>query len=72
VVGVFGPARMPADVTAKLRTGIGKIAKSDAFRDSLAAIGVQTNTEGVPLAEFQKSEVERWQKAVRDSGATAD
>jgi len=69
---VFGPARMPPDVTAKLRTEIGKIVKSDAFRDSLAAIGVQTNTEGVPLAEFQKSEVERWQKAVRDSGATAD
>jgi len=26
----------------------------------------------VALAEFQKSEVERWQKAVRDSGATAE
>jgi hypothetical protein len=29
-------------------------------------------TDGVALPEFQKREVERWQKAVRDSGAKAD
>jgi tripartite-type tricarboxylate transporter receptor subunit TctC len=69
---VFGPANLPADVTVKLRAEIEKVAKSDAFRDQLAAIGVQTNTEGVALAEFQRQEVERWQKAVRDSGAKAD
>lgn len=69
---VFGPANLPPDVVTKLRTEIDKIAKSDAFRDSLAGIGVQSNTEGVPLPEFQRQEVERWQKAVRDSGAKAD
>ncbi len=69
---VFGPTGLPADVTARLRTEIERIAKSDAFRDSLAAIGVQSNTDGVPLGEFQKQEIERWQKAVRDSGAKAD
>ena len=69
---VFAPANLPADVTARLRTEIEKIARSDAFRDQLGAIGVQTNTDGVALAEFQRQEVERWQKAVRDSGAKAD
>ena len=69
---VFGPANMPADVTAALRAEIEKVAKSDAFRDQLGAIGVQTNTEGVALAEFQRQEVARWQKAVRDSGAKAE
>jgi tripartite-type tricarboxylate transporter receptor subunit TctC len=69
---VFGPASMPADVTARLRSEIDRIAKSEAFRDSLGAIGVQTNTEGTALGEFQRQEVERWQKAVRDSGAKAD
>ncbi|MEO7744213.1 MAG: tripartite tricarboxylate transporter substrate binding protein [Usitatibacter sp.] len=69
---VFGPANMPADVVARLRTEIEKISRSDAFRDPLARIGVQTNTEVASLADFQKSEVERWQKAVRDSGAKAD
>ena len=69
---VFGPANMPAEATARLSREIAKIVKSDAFREPLANIGVQPNAEGVPLAEFQRQEVERWQKAVRDSGATAD
>ena len=69
---VFGPANMPADVAARLRAEIEKVAKSDAFRDQLGAIGVQTNTEGVALADFQRQEVARWQKAVRDSGAKAE
>ena len=69
---VFGPANLPADVAARLRDEIEKISKSPAFRDGLAAIGVQSNTDGVALADFQKREVERWQKAVRDSGAKAD
>ncbi|HEX4332823.1 MAG TPA: tripartite tricarboxylate transporter substrate binding protein [Usitatibacter sp.] len=69
---VFGPANLPPEVTARLRGEIGKIAKSPAFRDLLGAIGVQTNTEGVSLPEFQREEVARWQKAVRDSGAKAD
>ena len=69
---VFGPANLPADVATRLRDEIEKISKSSAFRDGLAAIGVQSNTDGVALPEFQKREVERWQKAVRDSGAKAD
>ena len=69
---VFGPANMPANVAARLRSEIDKIAKSGEFRDGLAAIGVQSNTEGVALADFQRQEVDRWQKAVRDSGAKAD
>ena len=67
---VFGPANMPADVTAKLKAAIEQIARSPEFRDPLANIGVQANTEVANLAEFQKQEVARWQKAVRDSGAT--
>ena len=69
---VFAPANLPADVAARLKGEIERIARSEAFRDQLGAIGVATNTEGVPLAEFQHQEVERWQKAVRDSGAKAD
>ena len=69
---VFGPANMPADVTARLRSEIEKITRSDAFRDGLASIGVQANADVSSLGDFQKQEVERWQKAVRDSGATND
>ena len=69
---VFGPAHMPADVTAKLKAAIEQVTKSPQFRDPLANIGVQANTEITDLADFQKQEVARWQKAVRDSGATND
>lgn len=69
---IFGPANLPADVTARLRTAIDRILKSPQFHDELAAIGVQTNTEGVPLPQFQRKEVARWQKAVRESGARVD
>ena len=50
-------------------SGSAQITRSAAFRDPLAAIGVQTNTEVTDLAGFQNAEVVRWQKAVRDSGA---
>lgn len=66
---VFAPANLPADVTAKLREASASITRAAAFRDPLVAIGVQPNTEVGDLAEFQKGEVARWQKAVRDSGA---
>jgi tripartite-type tricarboxylate transporter receptor subunit TctC len=69
---VFGPAHMPADVVTKLRTEIERITRSDAFREPLANIGVFANADITNLAEFQRGEVERWQKAVRDSGAKAD
>jgi tripartite-type tricarboxylate transporter receptor subunit TctC len=69
---VFAPAKLPASIAAKLREESAQITRSPAFRDPLAAIGVQANTDVTDLAEFQKGEVDRWQKAVRDSGAVID
>jgi len=69
---VFGPANMPADVASTLRSEIERIVRSDAFKQKLGNLGVQPSTEPLSLAEFQKTEVARWTKAVRDSGATAD
>jgi tripartite-type tricarboxylate transporter receptor subunit TctC len=69
---VFGPAKLPAEVAARLRTEIERIARSDAFRDKLGNLGVQPASESVSLVDFQKSEVAKWGKAVRDSGAVAD
>jgi tripartite-type tricarboxylate transporter receptor subunit TctC len=66
---VFGPANLPADVLAKLKSEIERITRSPEFGEPLSKIGAQPNTEVTNLAEFQKHEVERWQKAVRDSGA---
>ncbi len=67
---VFGPANMPAEVATRLRREIERITRSDAFREQLASLGVQASAEPFSLAEFQKQEVARWGRAVRDSGAT--
>jgi tripartite-type tricarboxylate transporter receptor subunit TctC len=69
---VFGPANMPAEIARTLRNEIERIVRSDAFEQKLGNLGVQPSTEPLSLAEFQKTEVVRWAKAVRDSGATAD
>jgi tripartite-type tricarboxylate transporter receptor subunit TctC len=69
---VFGPDNMPADVARTLRNEIERIVRSAAFKQQLGDLGVQPSTEPVSLAEFQKREVARWGKAVRDSGATVD
>ncbi len=69
---VFAPADLPADVTRKLRRAIERVVRSDAFKQKLGNLGVQPSTGRVSLAEFQKSEVAKWSKAVRDSGAKAD
>jgi tripartite-type tricarboxylate transporter receptor subunit TctC len=69
---VFGPANVPAEIARTLRNEIEQIVRSDAFEQKLGNLGVQPSTEPLSLAEFQKTEVARWAKAVRDSGATAD
>ena len=69
---VFAPAGLPADVTAKLKAEVEKIARSDAFREKLGNLGVAPVTDAVNLADFQKAEIVKWGKAVKDSGAQVD
>ncbi len=69
---VFAPANLPAELTVRLRGEIDRIARSEAFRERLGNLGVQPQTDTVNLADFQKREVGKWGKAVRDSGAVAD
>ena len=69
---VFAPAGLPADVAAKLKAEVEKIARSDAFREKLGNLGVAPVTDAVNLADFQKAEIVKWGKAVKDSGAQAD
>ena len=71
--GVFAPAGLPAASTAVLSSEIEKIVRSDEFRSKLEPLGVvPTAISGEKLAEFQRAELLKWGKAVRDSGATMD
>src|SRR5215510_2269008 len=70
---VFAPARLPAALAASLTGAIDKIVVSEAFRSKLEPLGVfPTFLGGEKFAEFQRSEIDKWGKAVRESGATAD
>lgn len=69
---VFAPANLPKDVAAKLKAEVEKIARSDAFREKLGNLGVAPVADPVNLADFQKDEIAKWGKAVKDSGAQAD
>lgn len=70
---VFAPARLPARETTLLRGEIERIAASEAFREKLGNLGVAPSApprEG--FEAFQRAELAKWGKAVRDSGASVD
>lgn len=70
---LFGPAKMPDSVVKKLRIDTERVAQSVAFKDRLGNLGVQPNIDfKESLANFQTSEIAKWARVVRDSGATID
>ena len=70
---VFGPAKLPENVTNTLTTQVQKIASSTGFREKLGNVGVQPNTNfKESLSNFQTREIAKWAIAVRDSGASLD
>lgn len=70
---LFGPAKLPEAITKKLRVDTEKVAQSAVFKERLGNLGVQPNTDfKESLANFQTSEIAKWARVVRDSGATID
>jgi tripartite-type tricarboxylate transporter receptor subunit TctC len=70
---VFGPAKLPEEIAARLNSEIDRISRSEVLRQKLSPLGVQTiGGSREQLAQFQQQEIARWGKAVKDSGATID
>jgi tripartite-type tricarboxylate transporter receptor subunit TctC len=70
---LFAPAKLPEDITRKLRSDTEKVILSAAFKERLGNLGVQPNTNfKESLSNFQTSEIAKWARVVRDSGATVD
>ena len=70
--GVFAPARLPAAETALLRREVERVTRSAAFQEKLGNLGV---TPAAPIRDidaFLSAEMDKWGKAVRESGATAE
>lgn len=71
--GVFAPAKLAVGKADLLRREIGKVVRSDAFREKLGNQGVEPSAPlSVTFEEFNRAELAKWGKAVKDSGAAAD
>ncbi len=70
---LFAPANTPVPIADKLQAEVSRILKSPEISQKLLAIGLEPGG-GTPaeLAAYQRSEITKWAKVVKDSGATAD
>jgi tripartite-type tricarboxylate transporter receptor subunit TctC len=71
-VGVFGPQKLPADITVKLNAAINEVVKSASFKEKLDAAGFEAQP-GTPqqFADYLKREVVKWGRIVKETGVTA-
>jgi tripartite-type tricarboxylate transporter receptor subunit TctC len=70
---VFAPANLPGTETALLRQEIERVVRSAAFREKLGNLGVApAGLMRMPFTDFNRAELVKWGKAVRDSGASLD
>lgn len=70
---IYGPANLPPAIASLLSKHIAEIAGSAAFRERLTNLGV--NAVSIPPSQYTKFgsiELEKWGKAVHDSGAQID
>ncbi len=69
----FAPAGMPQDLVNRLNSEINRALLAPDVRDRLAQLGLEwkSNTSG-EFAAFLRSEIDKWAKAVKESGAKAD
>jgi tripartite-type tricarboxylate transporter receptor subunit TctC len=67
--GVVGPAKMPADIVAKLSTDIAAIAGTPEVKKKLAPLAAVTVGSTAPeFATFIRAEYDRWSKLIKESG----
>ncbi len=71
--GVFGPARIPAEIVSKLNAEIRLLADSEDVKTRLSAVGAEVNTNSPQeYAQMVRLEIERWSHVVKASGAQAN
>ncbi|WP_423199891.1 MULTISPECIES: tripartite tricarboxylate transporter substrate binding protein [unclassified Cupriavidus] len=70
---VFAPAGTPKEVVSKLNAELNRIFELPDVRQKLATLGLDP-VLGTPekLASYQRSEIAKWAKVVKDSGAKAE
>lgn len=73
-VGVFGPAKLPAAVTAKLNAALAKVVAREDVRAQLIKVAVVPSTMANPAAfqQFVAAEFGRWGKLVKEKNIVAE
>jgi len=72
-VGIFAPARTPRDIAQRLNDAVLKAVGSADLRARLDALAFEaTAAPLVQTARYVRSEVAKWAKVVRDTGAKAE
>lgn len=69
----FAPAGTPNELVNHINSEINRALSAPDVRERLAQLGLEwrSNTSG-EFAAFLRDEVQKWAKAVKDSGAKAD
>lgn len=72
-VGLWAPAGTPAAVTAKLNAAVAKLLAEPDVREKIHTLGFET-MGGSPreFAAYQRQELAKWAKVVRETGAKAE
>jgi tripartite-type tricarboxylate transporter receptor subunit TctC len=72
-LGLLAPPGTPRDIVDKLNTSITKILSTPEARKLMASAGVDVATSSPEdFATLMQSELERWGKVVRATGATVN
>ena len=72
-IGILAPAGTPGAVVTKLNTEVNRILAQDEIKNRLVALGTDIIGGSVQsFADQIKSDVARWSKAIKASGAKAD
>jgi tripartite-type tricarboxylate transporter receptor subunit TctC len=70
---VFAPAGTPKDVVARINAEMARVFKLPEVADKLKALGLEPwISTPEELAKYQATEIIKWAKVVKDSGAKAD
>jgi len=71
--GMLAPAATPKPIVDKLNTELVKVLNSADVKERMAKEGAEPMpTTQAEFAAFQKAEIAKWAKVVKESGATAD
>ncbi len=69
--GLSAPRNLPAAIVNRLHAEMEAVANAAEFREQIAALGIETQiTSPREFAEFMKSDIARWSRAIKDTGIT--